>query len=323
MNKLRVGIVGYGNLGKGLIDNIGLTKDIECVGIFTRRNPKDIESEIPVYSYDEILSFKDKIDFIFLCGGSQKDIPIQGPEVLENFNTIDAYDNHQEIPKYLEKMNKIALENRKVAIIAGGWDPGLFSLNRLIFSSIMPYGDLYTFWGNGVSQGHSDVLRRLDGVKKAVQYTLPNQDIMNEIKEGKKQESLGKRCHKRVCYIVPNENCDKESLREEICKMPSYFEGYEVEVNYISEEEFSKNHQKMNHGGFVLNSSSLNDNHQLMEFSLKLDSNPLFTSAVLLAMSRAISVLSRKKDYGAFTIFDIPPIYYSGEDRMENIRKLL
>lgn len=313
--KIKIGVIGYGNLGKGIEVNIKNHEDFELVGIFTRRSPdsfKTLFADTKVYSMDDILSFKDKIDIIILCGGSHSDLPSQTPELAKYFNTVDSYDKHSNIPEYYDSVNKIAKENNKTSIISMGWDPGLFSLNRLLFQSILPNGKDYTFWGKGVSQGHSQVLRSIDGVKYGIQYTIPIESALNSIREGNTPDLKNEERHKRVCYVVSEDNSLNEIIEKEIKTVPGYFLEYDTEVNFITEEDFLQNHSNMPHGGVVIRSGKTSDSFKhTMEFSLELEHNPEFTSAVLLAYARACYKFSKENKTGAYTIFDIPLGYLS------------
>jgi diaminopimelate dehydrogenase len=324
MSKIGIGIVGYGNLGRGV--EVGLTNhpDMELVGIFSRREPKTLDTDNPTYAMDDILDFKEKIDVLILCGGSKSDIPKQGPELAEHFNTVDAYDTHALIPEYFEKMNGIALENQNVSVIATGWDPGLFSMNRLIQEAILPKGDTYTFWGRGVSQGHSDAVRGVDGVKKGIQYTVPDGLMIEQIQEGNDVDYTSTNAHARAVFIVLEENADPKTVEEAIKNMPDYFADYRTSVSFISEEEFEEDHQAMPHGGRVMRQGDTSAEHQsVVDFSLSLESNPEFTAAVNIAYARAAYKLATNEEYGARTVLDIPPHYLSSKSREELIRDLL
>ncbi|MDO5717671.1 MAG: diaminopimelate dehydrogenase [Tissierellia bacterium] len=323
MIKTKIGIVGYGNLGRGVEKGIKLCADMELVGIFTRRDPKNIDSDSPVYNINEILEFKDKIDVLILCGGSANDIPEQAPILAKDFNTVDSFDNHKFIPQYYKKMDEIAKNNENVSVISSGWDPGLFSINRILSEAILPDGENYTFWGKGVSQGHSDAIRRIEGVKSAIQYTIPNQDMIDDIGSGKDVEYESHNAHKRDCYVVLEEGYDEDQIRESIVNMPEYFAGYETTVNFINQDEFDKNHRGMPHGGQVIRRGYTSDeNLALYKFSLELGSNPEFTASVNIAYARACHRLALEKKYGAYTVIDIAPIYLSPKSD-EEIRKMI
>lgn len=309
MSKIRVGIVGYGNLGRGVEAAITQNPDMELVAVFTRRDPGSIkiQSDAKIYHVDDAVQYKDEIDVMILCGGSATDLPEQAPYFAQYFNTIDSFDTHARIPEFFESVNAAAEQAGKVAIISVGWDPGLFSLNRLLGEAVLPVGNTYTFWGTGISQGHSDAIRRVEGVKNGVQYTIPVEDAVNRVRSGENPELSTREKHARECYVVLEEGADAEKVAQEIKSMPNYFDEYDTTVHFISEEELKKNHSGMPHGGFVIRSgqSGLGDN-QIIEFSLKLDSNPTFTSSVLVAYARAAYKLSQAGDKGAKTVFDIP-----------------
>ena len=321
-DKIRIAIVGYGNLGKGVEQQLAVNKDMELIGIFSRRK---IESQTgcPVYNIENMFEFKDKIDVAILCGGSATDLPHQGPQICEMFNTVDSFDTHAKIPEYFASMNKIAVSNNKVATISVGWDPGLFSINRAYMEAILNNGNTYTFWGPGVSQGHSDAIRRLPGVIDAVQYTIPKEESIELVRTGKAPSLSPRDKHNRVCYVVIEDNANKKTIEKAITNMPFYFDEYDTEVHFISMEELLLNHKKMAHGGFVIRSGNTGDANQVMEYSLKLQSNPLFTSSVLIAYARATYRLYKKSDYGAKTVFDIAPSLLSNETSKELMKKLL
>lgn len=311
-NKIRIGILGYGNLGKGVEIALTHNPDMELVAIFTRRDPKTIKTitEANVVDINEIEDWKEKIDVMILCGGSATDLPIQGPQYARIFNTIDSFDTHHNIPEYFKKVNKSAREGNKVSIISLGWDPGLFSLNRLLAETFLREGNTYTFWGKGVSQGHSDAIRRIEGVKNAVQYTVPVEEAIDRVRNGENPELTPRQKHLRECYVVLEDGADAKIVEEKIKTMPNYFDEYDTTVNFISEQELRKNHSKMPHGGFVIRSGKTginNETNQIIEYSLKLDSNPEFTSSVLVAYARALYRLSQEGETGAKTIFDIAP----------------
>jgi len=324
MSKIKVGIVGYGNLGKGVETGLKNTEDLELFGIFSRRDPKTLDTESKAYHVDDLESYKEDIDVLILCGGSQKDLPKQTPKFAQSFNVVDSYDNHNEIPKHFENVNKVANENDTVAIISTGWDPGLFSLNRQIAESITPKGDTYTFWGKGLSQGHSDAVRRVDGVENGVQYTVPKESMLEDAKAKKAIDYDKSSAHKRVVYVVLEEEADQKEVENEIVNMPDYFEDYETEVNFISQEEFDEEHNGMPHGGTVLRQGNLSKGNQAVyEFSLDLDSNPEFTAAVTIAYARAATKLAKDQLYGAKTVFDVAPGYLSPKDPAELRKNLL
>src|SRR5699024_3477676 len=310
MNKIKIGIVGYGNLGKGLISAINNTDDMELVKIFTRRNPKDFNIK-EIESLDNILEYKDIIHVLVLSLGSAIDIPIFAPKLAKDFNTVDCYDNHSNMLNYYKIMDKIARENNNTSMIAMGWDPGLFSLNRFMAESILPKGKSFTFWGPGLSQGHSDALRRIEGIKLAVQYTIPKKEILNNISN---QPDNLETCdtHDRQCFVVLEKNYNRNDITEEIIHMKDYFEDYNTEVNFISEEEFKQNHQSMPHGGHIIRIGETGKDHkENIKFSLKLASNPEFTASVALAGARAVYKMNQLRNYGSITILDTPAQFYS------------
>ncbi|CDZ74684.1 diaminopimelate D-dehydrogenase [Peptoniphilus sp. ING2-D1G] len=319
---IRLGIVGYGNLGRATRFLIEKEKDLKLVKIFTRRNPETFNDDL-FESLEKIKNYVEDIDILILTLGSAKDIPELAPRILKNFNTVDCYDNHAEIPHYFEKMNEIAKLNKKCAFISTGWDPGLFSLNRMVAEAILTEGNTYTFWGKGVSQGHSDAVRRIDGVKKAVQYTIPKEEILNNIK-AQRGNLKSYETHIREVFVVAEEGADKKKIEEEIVNMKDYFADYEVTVNFIDEEEFEKNHTDMPHGGYVIRvGESLDGKVEMYKFSLELMSNPNFTSLVAIASARALFRFMEQKNYGAHTVLDTPPYYYTKESHLENIEKYL
>lgn len=325
--KMRLGILGYGNLGKGAVKAIKLLSDMELVAIFTRRDPKSLsidEPNVEVVHVSDAEKYVDKIDVMILCGGSATDLPEQTPIFAKMFNTIDSFDTHAKIPEYFKAVDEAAKEGGKVSIISVGWDPGLFSINRLMGESILPNGKTYTFWGKGLSQGHSDAIRRVEGVKNGVQYTIPIEDAMEKVREGLNPELSTREKHRRVCYVVAEEGADKEKIKQYIVNMPNYFADYDTEVHFITEEELKKNHSKSPHGGFVIHSGETGDgNKHTYEFSLKLDSNPEFTASVLVAYARAAYRLNKEGQSGAKTVFDIAPAYISPKTPEEIRRDLL
>ena len=325
MEKIKVGIVGYGNLGRGVEKAIRQNEDMELCAVFSRREGLKIDTEgVPVYLCSEAQKMKDKIDVLILCGGSATDLQVQGPEFAENFNTIDSFDTHAKIPEYFEKMDAVAKKSGKVSIISVGWDPGMFSLNRLFGECILPEGENYTFWGKGVSQGHSDAIRRIEGVEGAIQYTIPVEDAINRVRNGGNPILSTREKHIRECFVVAKEGADKERIEKEIKEMPNYFADYDTIVHFISAEELRENHSKMAHGGFVIRSGkTLGGNNHIIEYSLKLDSNPEFTSSVLLCYARAAYKMSREGACGAKTVFDIAPALLSPKSGAELRKNLL
>ncbi|MEG0770830.1 MAG: diaminopimelate dehydrogenase [Clostridia bacterium] len=320
---IRIGIVGYGNLGRGVEYAIRKNDDMKLVGIFTRREPTSVETvfnDVKVYHIDDAPNFKDEIDVMILCGGSATDLPVQGPMLLSMFNTVDSFDTHAKIPEYLEKMNAAAKKSGKCGVISVGWDPGLFSMARVLFSSFLTTGKNYTFWGKGVSQGHSDAIRRIDGVIDAKQYTIPKQEALDSIKAGDAKTFTPRDMHLRECFVVAADTADKAKIEKEICNMPNYFSDYDTIVHFISLEEFKKDHSNMPHGGFVIRTGTTGQNdssNHMLELSIKLDSNPEFTSSILVAFARAIYRLSNEGVCGAKTVFDIPLAYLSNKNIIE------
>lgn len=301
--KIRVGIVGYGNLGRGVEAAVKLQPDMELVGVFSRRNGLETVSGVPSYAMSELESFKGKIDVMVLCGGSATDLIEQTPMVAKHFTVIDSFDTHARIPEHFENVNKAAKEGGNAALISCGWDPGMFSLQRVFAESILPQGKSYTFWGRGVSQGHSDAIRRLDGVVDARQYTVPREEYLEQIRQGQTPEVTAQSGHLRECYVVAAEGADKDKIENEIKTMENYFVGYETIVHFISQEELDKNHKGIPHGGFVLRSGeSTEGTRHVVEYSLKLDSNPEFTGSVLTAYARGIYRLAKHGGTGAYTV---------------------
>ncbi len=306
---MKVGIVGYGNLGRGVLIAVDNAVDMDLVGIFTRREPNSVKPclDYPVYSVNELEKFKDEIDVLILCGGSATDLPQTTVGYLKHFSTVDSFDTHAKIPEYFASIDKVAKENGTIGLISVGWDPGLFSIARLLFSSVLPNGKDYTFWGKGVSQGHSDAIRRIDGVKYAIQYTVPKEEAVNKVKEGLNPDLTTREKHLRVCYVVIKDGANKELIEKQIKEMPNYFKDYDTEVNFIDEETFKKEHNGLPHGGFVMRSGSTTiENADILEFSLKLGSNPEFTGSVLTAYARAVYRLKQQNKKGAITVFDVP-----------------
>lgn len=325
MSKIRIGIVGYGNIGRGVEQAIARNEDMELVAVFTRRAPETVSiatEGVAVKHVDDMLAMKENIDVVILCGGSATDLPIMGPEMVANFNTIDSFDTHARIPEYYANMDKAAKEGGNVGIISVGWDPGMFSLNRLYGEAILPQGSTYTFWGKGVSQGHSDAIRRISGVKNAIQYTVPIDEAVERVRSGSEPVLTTREKHLRECYVVAEEGADLAEIEQAIKTMPNYFDEYETTVNFISEEELKANHSKMPHGGFVIRSgeTGVTGNKHIIEYSLKLDSNPEFTASVLVCYARAAYKLSQAGESGAKTVFDIAPALLSPKTP-EELRK--
>ena len=311
---IKVGIVGYGNLGRGVLLALENAADMELVGIFTRREPKALipARKCAVYSVNELEKFKGKIDVLILCGGSATDLPETTAVFLKDFNTVDTFDTHAKIPEYLAKLDRIGKENGTLGLISVGWDPGIFSLARIYFGAVLPNGNDYTFWGKGVSQGHSDALRRIDGVKKAIQYTIPKEEALESVRRGDNPTLTARDKHLRECFVVLEDGADKEKIEREIKEMPNYFKDYDTVVHFIGEDEFDKNHNKLSHGGFVLRTgNTTTENAHKLELSLKLDSNAEFTGSVEVAFARAVYRLYKDGKRGAVTVFDVPPKYLS------------
>lgn len=316
MNKIKIGIVGYGNIGRGVEQAIKRNDDMELAAVFTRRDPATVSIQTEgaaVKHFDDMVSMKGEVDVMILCGGSATDLPVIGPEVAASFNTIDSFDTHAKIPEYFANVDKAAKEGNNISIISVGWDPGMFSLNRLYAESILVQGSTYTFWGKGVSQGHSDAIRRIDGVKNAIQYTVPIEDAVEQVRSGSEPELTTRQKHLRECYVVAEEGADKAAIENAIKTMPNYFSDYDTTVTFITEEELKANHSKMPHGGFVIRTggTGCEGNKHVIEYSLKLDSNPEFTGSVLVAYARAAHRLSKKGECGARSVFDIAPAMLS------------
>lgn len=325
---IRIGILGYGNLGKGVEHGIKQNPDMELVAIFTRRDPESLKTvtNIPVINISEIEEWKDKIDVMILCGGSATDLPEQGPKYAEMFSTIDSFDTHARVPEYYANIDAQAKKGGNLSIISVGWDPGLFSLNRLYAETILPLGNTYTFWGKGVSQGHSDAIRRIEGVKNAVQYTIPIEEAVERVRKGENPELTTREKHLRECFVVLEDGADSKRIEEEIKTMPNYFSDYDTIVHFISEEELKEKHSGMPHGGFVIRSGNTgkeNGTKQIVEYSLKLESNPEFTASVLLAYARAAYRLHEKGEIGARTVLDIPPAMLSTKNTEELLKTIV
>ncbi len=316
MSKIRIGIAGYGNLGRGVELAVAQNDDMELVGVFTRRDPSTVSTitGVKAYTMDDAIKMAGDIDVMIICGGSATDLPKQTPELAKYFNVIDSFDTHARIPEHFANVDKAAKEGGKLAFISLGWDPGLFSLNRLYAESILPKGKTYTFWGKGVSQGHSDAIRRVEGVKRGIQYTVPIEAAMDAVRSGSQPELTTRQKHLRECWVVAEEGADLAKIEESIKTMKNYFDEYDTTVNFITEEEFDTVHNKMPHGGFVMRSGLTGNDektHQMIEYSLKLESNPEFTASVLVCYARAISRLSAEGATGCKTAFDIAPAYLS------------
>ena len=312
-NQIRVGILGYGNLGKGVECAIKQNKDMKLVAVFTRRNPEALQiltQGVPVYHVDAAVEHKDEIDVLILCGGSATDLPTQTPMYAEHFNVIDSFDTHAKIPEHFANVDAKAKAAGKVGIISCGWDPGMFSLNRVYASAVLPQGTDYTFWGKGVSQGHSDAIRRIEGVLDARQYTIPVEEALDKVRSGANPELSTREKHTRECFVVAAEDADKDRITSEIVNMPNYFADYNTTVHFITAEEMKANHSGIPHGGFVIRTGKTGWNEEfnnVIEYSLKLDSNPAFTASVIVAYARAAYRLSVKGESGCKTVFDIAP----------------
>lgn len=314
---IRIGIMGYGNLGRGIECALKQNDDMELVAVFTRRNPESVKiltEGAKVYSVDDAVKMKDKIDVLILCGGSATDLPEQTPEYAKYFNVIDSFDTHARIPEHFANVDAAAKQNGNVAVISAGWDPGMFSLNRLYASAVLPDGKDYTFWGRGVSQGHSDAIRRVEGVVDGKQYTVPVESALEAVRNGEYPDLTTRQKHTRECFVVAEEGADRERIEQEIKNMPNYFADYDTTVTFITEEELKKNHNKIPHGGFVIRCGKTGwnlENSHVIEYSLKLDSNPEFTSSVIAAYARAAYRMSKEGMTGCKTVFDIAPAYLS------------
>ena len=314
---VRIGILGYGNLGRGIECAIRQNQDMELVAVFTRRDPQQVKIQtegVSVYKVDQIAEFQDKIDVLMLCGGSATDLPKQTPKYAKYFNVIDSFDTHANIPQHFADVDEVAKANDHVAMISVGWDPGMFSLNRLYAASILPEGKDYTFWGKGVSQGHSDAIRRVKGVKDGKQYTIPVDAALEAVRSGSNPELTTRQKHTRECFVVAEEGADLAQIEHDIKTMPNYFSDYDTTVHFISEEELKRDHSGIPHGGFVIRSgkTGLNKEHNhIIEYSLKLDSNPEFTASVLVAYARAVYRMKQEGMKGCKTVFDVAPAYLS------------
>lgn len=322
---IRVAIVGYGNLGRGVELALAQNPDMTLVGVFTRRSPEQVQTNgAKAYAMDELVAKKAEIDVCILCGGSATDLPEQTPALTQDFHTVDSFDTHAKIPEHFAKVDQVAKANQKVSVISTGWDPGLFSLNRLYAQSILPQGETYTFWGKGVSQGHSDALRRIPGVADATQYTIPNEQVIEALKAGEELELTTRDKHFRQCFVVLEAGTDPEVVRQSIVTMPNYFADYDTEVNFISQVELDRDHKAMPHGGTVLRSGKTGAaTKQVIEYKLALESNPEFTASVLVAYARACFRLAKEGQSGAFTVLDIAPKYLSPVDEVTLRKELL
>ena len=325
---MKLAILGYGNLGRGVENAVKQNPDMELVAVFTRRNPSEVKinSDAKVLNVSEIENWKDKIDVLILCGGSATDLPEQTPKYAKLFNVIDSFDTHARIPEHFKNVDNSSKESGKIGIISVGWDPGLFSLNRMYANAILPDGTDYTFWGKGVSQGHSDAIRRIEGVLDAKQYTIPVEKALNAVKNCENPTLSTREKHTRECFVVLKDGADAQRVEREIKEMPNYFADYDTTVHFISLEELKANHSGIPHGGCVIRTGktgSNKENNHVIEYNLKLDSNPEFTSSVLIAYARAAFRLNKEGQSGAKTVFDIPPAYLSSKSGEELRRTML
>ena len=325
--RIRVAIAGYGNLGRGVEAALAQNPDMRLVGVFSRRDPVSVsllDSSVPVYAMADIEQYQDEVDVMILCGGSKSDLPEQGPYLAQFFNTVDSFDTHAKVPEYYAALDQSARDAGRVALLSVGWDPGLFSLNRLYGEAILPEGETYTFWGKGLSQGHSDAVRRISGVKSAVQYTLPSEEAMARVRKGEQPQLTTREKHTRECFVVLEDNADADAVRDSIVTMPDYFADYDTVVHFIDQDTFNKEHSSMPHGGFVIRSGNSGiDTKQTIEYSLALGSNPEFTASVLVAYARAVHRLARLNDIGAKTVFDIAPGLLSPKSPAQLRKELL
>ena len=326
---IKIGILGYGNLGRGVECAIKHNPDMELAAVFTRRDPKTVKiltENVTVYSADQAAQMKDSIDVLILCGGSATDLPQQTPEYARYFNVVDSFDTHARIPEHFEAVDKAAKDSGHVGLISVGWDPGMFSLNRLYANAILPGGRDYTFWGKGVSQGHSDAIRRIPGVKGARQYTIPVEEALSAVRSGVNPELTTRQKHTRECFVVAEEGADLAAIEKEIVTMPNYFADYDTTVHFISQEELDRDHSGIPHGGFVIRAGKTgwsDENSHVIEYSLKLDSNPEFTASVIAAYARAAYRLNQEGQKGCKTVFDIAPAYLSPDSGQELRKRLL
>ncbi|MEX8195093.1 diaminopimelate dehydrogenase [Comamonas guangdongensis] len=308
---IRIGIVGYGNLGRGVEAAVAKNPDMRLAGIYTRRDPAQLQplhAATPVHAMDSLLSHRGQLDVLILCGGSKDDLPRQAPELAAHFNLIDSFDTHARIPEHFAKVDQAAQGGRCTALISAGWDPGMFSINRLMGEALLPDGATYTFWGKGLSQGHSDAIRRVEGVAGGVQYTIPVEEAVNQVRSGVRPELSTRDKHQRECYVVLEAGADAELVRRTIVEMPHYFDQYDTTVHFISAEELARDHAAMPHGGFVIRSGNTSArNKQVIEYRLQLDSNPEFTASVLVAYARAVHRMAQAGQHGCKTVFDVAP----------------
>ena len=326
---IRVGILGYGNLGRGVECAIRQNPDMELRAVFTRRAPETVKiltEGVPVYHVDEAEAKKDEIDVLILCGGSATDLPIQTPKYAQWFNVVDSFDTHAKIPEHFAAVDESAQKSGKVGIISVGWDPGMFSLNRLYAAACLPEGENYTFWGKGVSQGHSDAIRRIEGVKDARQYTIPVESALEAVRSGSSPELTTREKHTRECFVVAEEGADQAKIENEIKTMPNYFSDYDTTVHFITEEEMKRDHSGLPHGGMVIRTgvTGMEKEHKhVIEYSLKLDSNPEFTSSIIVAYARAAYKMNQEGQKGCKTVFDVAPAYLSAESGADLRKKYL
>ncbi|WP_417283862.1 diaminopimelate dehydrogenase [Comamonas sp.] len=308
---IRIGVVGYGNLGRGVEAAIALNPDMRLAGIYTRRPPAQLKpgnADTPVYAMDSLLSHKGQLDVLILCGGSKDDLPSQTPELAAHFNLIDSFDTHARIPEHFAKVDQAAQGGQTTALISAGWDPGMFSINRLMGEALLPDGATYTFWGKGLSQGHSDAIRRVPGVAGGVQYTIPVEAAVEKVRSGVRPELSTREKHRRQCFVVLQDGADADAVRQTIVEMPHYFDEYDTAVHFISAEELARDHGAMPHGGFVIRSGNTSaQSKQVIEYRLQLDSNPEFTSSVLVAYARAVHRMAQAGQYGCKTVLDVAP----------------
>ena len=324
---IRIGILGYGNLGRGVESAIAHNEDMELVGVFTRRNPENVKvrtAGVKVLGASELEHMQDQIDVLVLCGGSATDLPAQTPKYAADYNVVDSFDTHARIPEHFAAVDAAAKKAGKISLISCGWDPGMFSLNRLYAAACLPEGENYTFWGKGVSQGHSDAIRRIEGVKDARQYTIPVESALEAVRSGSSPELTTREKHTRECFVVAEEGADQAKIENEIKTMPNYFSDYDTTVHFISQEELDRDHSGIPHGGFVIRTGTTGaDTKQMIEYSLKLGSNPEFTSSVIVAYARAAYKMAQEGITGAKTVFDVAPTYLSPLSAEEQRKNLL
>ncbi len=328
-NKIRIAILGYGNLGRGVELAVRSCPDMQLSAFFTRRYPSSLKTltpGVPIYHVDKAIEMKDNIDVMIICGGSAKDLPTQSPLYAQHFNIVDSFDTHAKIPEHLKNCHESAKIGGKASLISAGWDPGMFSLQRLLGNSVLPNGKDYTFWGKGVSQGHSDAIRRIEGVLDAKQYTIPIEKALQKVRGGEDPDLTTREKHIRECFVVCAKGADKDRIEHEIKTMPNYFADYDTTVHFITAEEMQRDHSGIPHGGFVMRSGKTGETGEtghMIEYSLKLGSNPEFTASVLVCCARAVYKMNAMGEIGAFTMFDIPPAYFSPKPREELIKELL